>query len=277
MRAAKTSRVSVVFLLAIASSSLPHDLTEEIKSLKSDITTFRARIDETRKNIASISSKAKADSLSYSRYLQESQVRSGKLTAERDSLIALSNSLQNRRDSLMSAADAASLLTVSYKRQTDNATAELRASCMELITVLEPFALYNISKQISALRFLEGELSAGTIEAAEGLERYWQIASQIEKASQKIETWTGPSPVQSIKGEARFLRLGFIWLACIDNNNTGAFLWNSTDGDWAPVNQEEQITTITKAIKLSTGMAAPQLVALPVSLKILPNKKGNEQ
>ncbi|MBN1603714.1 MAG: DUF3450 family protein [Chitinispirillaceae bacterium] len=275
MHVFKKAVMSILFFFMIAGTPLAHDKTEEVKTLKSEIAVYQSKIDETRKNTDLMRSKATADSLSYVRYLQESQERSRKLAAERDSLTVLAGFLQNKRDSLIAVAEASALLIDSYKRQTGTALGELRASCRNLTALLEPFAVFNISKQISALRFLDGELSAGTIEATEGLERYWQIVSQIEKSSQKIEMWTAPSPVRSIKGEARFLRLGFVWLACIDNSSTHALLWNPACGVWDSVNHEEQVNAINKAVQLCTGMAAPQLVALPVSLKILPNKKGN--
>jgi hypothetical protein len=137
-----------------------------------------------------------------------------------------------------------------------------------LLDTLGVYEHFNISKQISALKFLEGEIAAGTITIAEGLERYWQIVSQIEQASFRIETWTGASPVSEVHGDVTFLRMGFVWLACIGNDNTTAFTYNSEQKKFNIVKNKEQTAAIHKAIKLTSGMAAPQLIALPFRIDL---------
>jgi hypothetical protein len=66
-----------------------------------------------------------------------------------------------------------------------------------------------------------------------------------------------------MKGEVTFLRLGFVWLACVNSDNTAALFWNVGNASWETVSDQQQILAVRKAIDLVAGKAAPQLIALP--------------
>jgi len=244
------------------------ELPAHVGALRAETDGYRAKIADTRKKIEHERKKLASDSASYAAYLKEYAARDERLLAERDSLAALAARLVRGRDSVAENEDEAVVRRESYVRQSAAILASLQAHCGELLDSLEPLGIFNIRKHISALRFLQGEIAAGTVGAAEGLERYRQIVAQLEQASQRIETWEGTSPVPALRGEVRFLRLGFVWLACAGGASPTAYLYDTHTMKWNPVAGDARVAAIDKAIKLSTGMAAPQLVALPAELRL---------
>jgi hypothetical protein len=137
-------------------------------------------------------------------------------------------------------------------------------------------AQFNIEREISALRFLSGEIEAGTVDAVEGMERYYQIVRKIESQAQLIEAWSGASPDSRLSGDVSFLRLGFVWLACVNADNTAALLWDEADSAWQPVDNITRMQFIRDAIALVNGKAAPHLIALPFDHTVIGKGAGDE-
>jgi Skp family chaperone for outer membrane proteins len=268
--------VTLLITAAVLCIGVAHadDHADATASLKKEIAAFRTKTATIRKNIEHEKKKAAADSLSYAACLREQADRSDRLKAERDSLQKFSLLLQHRRDSLTETGAATALQKQSLARRGAHLLAALQANCRQLIDSLTPFSVYHIDRQIAALNFLEGEITSGTVTASEGIERYWRIVSQIEQASSGIECWNGTSPVAAVKGETRFIRMGFVWLACTANDNSGAFLYNARNKKWEPVNDGDGAAAIHKAIQLATGAATPQLVALPVNVPLNASSDG---
>jgi len=258
--------LSVVVIMSIeVYGSEEHEETRE--SLENQILNIEKQTKEIRKKIEHVLKKAKADSANYGEYISDYKKHSTGLKNERDSLRAMAATLSERRDSLYEHANMILLKSENVRKQSNQIQNLVRKNCLELIDSLIPMKVFNIDKQISALRFLEGEMNSGTVSSVEGLERYWQIVAQIEEASQKIESWTGTAPEKTIKGEVTFLRLGFVWLACINKDNTCGFVWDIEKRKWEPVQNNESLRNIDIAVKLSAGKTAPELVALPFNVK----------
>lgn len=259
----------LVAMFVFINKPLAEELEVSIASIKTEINDYKSKTDEIKKKIKHEKEKALSDSSSYLAYLDEYNTNLNRMKAERDSLLVLSQRLQDRRDSLGSEEVTVNLRKESIVVQNKNILSGLQIHCKQLIDTLASYEPYNAGRLISALKFLEGELVSGTINAPEGIERYWQIVSQIEQASQKIEVWKGASPVSALKGDVQFIRMGFIWLACVGNESSSAFIYNKHIEKWELVKNDEQVTSICQAVKLSTGMASPQLVALPIAVELV--------
>lgn len=256
----------IALLTAISAVAQEHDA--EMADLRSQIESYKSKVRDIRSKIGNETAKATADSLSYAAYINDLSGRSGRIRDERDSLLVLADKLRHRRDSLAHTEAAQNQQRISSVNRQKAFLTDLRGKCAQLIDTLEVFEPFNIKKQINALRFLEGELAAGTVSAAEGLERYWQIVSQLETASYRIESWSGDAPVPALKGDVRFLRMGFVWLASAGDDNAPVFVYNAKQQKWAEVKNLEKATSVRKAVQVANGMASPQLVLLPVNLTL---------
>lgn len=262
-------KLSLIALLT-ATAAVAQEHEAEMADLRSQIESYKTKVRDVRAKIDHETTKASADSSSYAAYVNEHSVRSKQIHDERDSLLVLADKLRHRRDSLAHTEAALNQQRVSSVNQQRAFLTDLRGKCSQLIDTLKAFEPFNIKKQISALRFLEGEIAAGTVSAAEGLERYWNIVSQIESASYRIESWSGDAPVPSLKGNVRFLRMGFVWLACVGGDNAPVFVYYPEQQNWEELNDSEKAASVRNAVQVANGMASPQLVSLPVDLTLLP-------
>ncbi|MFP4417656.1 MAG: DUF3450 family protein [Chitinispirillaceae bacterium] len=258
----------IALLTATAAVTQEHDT--EMANLRSQIESYKSKVRDVRAKIDHETTKAAADSSSYAAYVSEHSRRSGRIRNERDSLLVLAEKLRHRRDSLAHTEAALDQQRVSSVNQQKILLTDLREKCSQLIDTLGAFEPFNIRRQISALRFLESEITAATVSAAEGLERYWNIVSQIESASSRIESWSGDAPVPALKGDVRFLRMGFVWLACVGGDNAPVFVYYPKQQTWEELDDLEKAASVRKAVQVANGMTSPQLVSLPVNLTLVP-------
>ncbi|MDG5813634.1 DUF3450 family protein [Chitinispirillales bacterium ANBcel5] len=249
---------------------------EDSEAILSQIRDYQSKTEEIRKKITHEQQKATADSIAFSEYVTDYENRALSLQQERDSLNALVERLNERRGSLEAQSGVIQARSTNYRAQTRSLLHAIRDNCRQFHDSLQHLALFNMDRQLHALRFLEGELAAGTVDAVEGLERYWQIVGQIEQASQKIETWSGSSPHAAVSGEVTFLRLRFVWLAFINNDNSKGYLWDSSNDEWSMIENASDIVEIREASNLISGSAAPRLVKLPFSHTISATEKESD-
>ena len=276
------NRICVAWLLVVPLSFsvvTAQDHDAEMATLKKEIAAIRAKTGSLQARIGNEQKKAAADSASYAAYVTERQVRLKRLEAERDSLRQFSRVMRDRRDSLAAGIEAARMRKESLENTTTRLRKALQKQCEVLIDSLESFAVYNVSREVSALRFLAGEIKAGTVTDAEALERIRQVVCRVEEAAGKIETWNGASPVASVKGEMRFLRIGLVWVACAAVDNSVVFAYNAEENKWDRVEKGSAADAVREAVATATGMTAPKLAVLPVAvpLAVAAAKEGDEK
>ena len=258
----------IVLLIAATLSADEHD--EEMAVLRSQIDSYTAKLKDVRAKIEHETAKAAVDSISYAAFLEDVSARTARIREERDSLLVMAEKLRHNRDSLSGMEDLLNRKEQSVALKQTAFLKDLRKHCRQLIDSLRPFEPFNLTKQIGALRFLEGEIAAATVGAAEGLERYWQIVAQIEQASHRIETWNGASPIPAHKADVAFLRMGFVWLACVGGDTSPAFVYSARKQSWEELKDSEKTAAVRKAVRVASGMASPQLTPLPVKLDLQP-------
>jgi Skp family chaperone for outer membrane proteins len=257
-------RIFAALLLALPIAAQASDEHEaEMVAMREEIRELAGKTQEIRKKIEHTKEKAAQDSAGYQKYIAGHRSRIADLAAERDSLKMLVRELESKRDDFEENARSAELSAGNIKAMSSSITALVARNCDLLVDSLAGLDRFNIDRQLSALRFLSGEITAGTVDAIEGMERYYQIVKQLEQQSRAAESWSGPSPSAQMKGEVTFLRLGFVWLACVNSDNTAALFWNVGNASWETVSDQQQILAVRKAIDLVAGKAAPQLIALP--------------
>jgi|GEM_PF-5840798 len=277
MRINGSARVFVAAVLITGGIVHGEEYLTETSALQSQVKSYEAKIKEVSAKIEHEKKKAAGDSASYAAYVKDLTGRCSGLQVERDSLLGLTKRLRDKRDSLEREEAVLGMQKQSVVRGCDALLATLRHNCRQFVDTLALFAPFNIGKQIDAIRFLEGEMAAGTITSGEALERYWHVFSQIEKASYRVETWSGASPTPAIKGDVRFLRIGFVWLGCIENSNSRAVLYDTKKRIWQEVKDPSVTSKMVKAIQVASGMASPQLVPVPFEVGLSTIQKKAEE
>ncbi|KMQ49808.1 hypothetical protein CHISP_3272 [Chitinispirillum alkaliphilum] len=256
-------QVMVCCWILLSSGYLFISTAQDTQEVRSEIDQYRSKIEEIRKKIDHTNQKAHQDSVAFAQYVTDHEERARRLSSETDSLSALIKRLNSTRDSLEARVAASDVQTGNYRAQSRNLLRAIGSNCKELIDSLGHLSMFNADNLVSALKFLEGEISAGSVGAVEALERYWQIVTQIENASQRIETWSGPAPVPSVQGDFTWLRIGFVWVGCVSNDGNTGYMWQNDTEEWVQIESLVQLSSISKAARLTSGMAAPELVSIP--------------
>lgn len=242
-------------------------MRKEIRELESKTSEIKKKLEHTRK-------KATQDSASYQKFILEHSQRVERLAAEYDSIKNLVGQLEQKRTALEDKSASTEKMRNNFLLLASSVSEVIADNCERVTLMLENLKKYNIDRQISALRFLSGEIKAGTVDAIEGMERYYQIIQQIEKQSQVAETWTGPSPSTILQGNVTYLRLGFFWLACINADNSAALLWDDNTDTWKPVENTNHLLAIRDAVSLIAGRSAPKLIGLPFNHSLVAEIEG---
>lgn len=248
----------------------------QMDEIRKEIKELQAKTSEVREKIKQTEEKASKDSASYAEYLFENRKRVQLLSAEKDSLSGLVKKLDEKRTEIVASSEVIEMRKGNYKALVSSVLLNVVKSCKEMQDYLVKYKQFNIERQIDALGFLAVELTSGTVDVVEGVERYYQIIKQLEKYSEETEVWRGKAPGGLLKGEVSYLRLGMVWLGCINADNTKALIWDNKESKWFELDNSGQLLNIRMAVDLVSGSAAPQLVALPFSHDFVVIKTGDE-
>jgi hypothetical protein len=125
----------------------------------------------------------------------------------------------------------------------------------------------NIKGQTSSLDFLLSELKTNAVDNVEAMERLWQILGALSEGAQSIETFSAQSPVSYISGQVDFVKLGYAYLAVVNEKGTKGALWKPMEdtlkGTWQEVDDPEQLLALKKCIQIRQGTIVPQIVDIP--------------
>ena len=268
---------SLLAILLSMSISVADYHESEIVSLQKEIGEYETKIEELRNRINHTENKAKSDSSAYEVYINDHRDLYNRMQAERDSLSAITKSLIDKQKALEIDQEKIKIQGDNFSSLSTGLMRKFKLDCDMLLDSLQSLQIFNMGRQISALEFLRGEIATETIDPVEGLERYYQITRQINEKSGQVETWIAPSPVSSFGGDVAYLRLGFIWLACINNDDTAGFFWDSDEHKWLNITDTADLLHIRKAINLAAGKTAPQLISLPFDRSFTIEKQGDSQ
>ena len=121
----------------------------------------------------------------------------------------------------------------------------LLGACEELKQAIAMLPPGNTQSHLSALAFLQSELSVKAVDNTEALERLWQILSALSENSQSINIFPGQSPVSFISGQVDFIRIGYAYLAIVNEKGTAGALWipsaDSSFGNWVENKNPQQL------------------------------------
>lgn len=135
-----------------------------------------------------------------------------------------------------------------------------------------------VAKESGSLDFLEQEIKSGAVGNGEGTERLWQLTKGVASNRSSVDVWTGRSTFKGIEGQVHYIRIGYGWLACVNDDATKAALWqlNGSEGKWNEITDPAQINAVRSAVKIRNGNRLPEIISLPIQYSAV-EEKSNEK
>jgi len=260
---------------------------EDIAAAEKDIVELERKVAEIKKDIVAVKEKTADDARQFKAYeaLHDKTIQS--LRAERDSLKKDYRVLQD-------SADVYTVKAQRMKRSQDFLSANqkrfrtaLVSACDEVLSFLDTVPPSNVIKQRDATQFLKSELVTDAIGTIEGLERLWQIFSALQAQAESIDLYSGESPDAALSGSVEYLRLGYVWLACLTNDGEAGLVWyrdtvageEQRSGRWKVLEKELYRTSLHTAIDIRKGKTVPKIAFIPVQQDVfvtMSQKDGEE-
>ena len=169
------------------------DLRRELRQIKQKDMELQRKIDAERPSIEKARLEFKEYQANHSSHLSS-------LKRQLDSLGGALTRITRERDSLAAFKTKEKSRSSSYVYSRKRLRKSLLEQCDSLRQLVEHLPPGNIRQQLSAIDFLHSELSSGSAEESEAIERVWQIQNAIEENGQTIQVYRGPSPINSYKG-----------------------------------------------------------------------------
>ena len=252
-----------IFLFTLSAVSFAEsypELEKTIKDLKEKIKSTQEQIKQVKKK----SEKDKEEFSEYesrnSNYLSQQQEELAKLKEDYDNIHRKSDSVSHIISQVKGRQRELDLQQEAFR-------GNLIKSCNTLRATLVLLPPGNIKDQISSLDFLRSELKTNAVDNVEALERLWQILGALTEGAQTIETFSAQSPVSFISGQVDFVKLGYAYLAIVNEKGTKGALWKPMDdtqkGTWQEIDDPEQVLALKKCIRIRQGTVVPQIVDIP--------------
>ncbi len=238
----------------------------EKAALRTDIAKYEADITALNKKILQNTKERRTEEKQhevYTKSFAEELARDSKALA---SLEGEFKGLQKSADSLARLIAGVQYKGVEFSRKQKSFTAQLLAALERYAVALAAVPAPIVAKERSSLAFLTKEIKAGAVGNAEGLERLWQLSKSVAGNRNSIDVWSGRSSCGAIEGQVHYLRIGYGWLACVNDDGTKAALWNgdeATDG-WLNLSDPAHCNAIRAAVKVRNGNRLPEILSLPV-------------
>lgn len=252
---------------------------ETFPELEKEIADLQKKIAGTKDNIKQVNKKTEADKKAYAKYSKQNDTHNKKQKDELDALKNDYRGLHARADSLAQRIQQIKARQHELDLVQDRFRNILIQSCEELERALGLLPRGNIHEQVNALKFLHSELSVNAVDNVEALERFWQILATLTEGSQTIDVVSGQSPVSFITGQVDFIRLGFAYLAVVNEKGTSGALWvphtDSAGGTWVESLNPQQLLALKKCVDIRQGNTVPEIVSIPFKHPIRDDK--NEQ
>jgi hypothetical protein len=242
---------------------------ESYPDLEKEINELESKIKSTRNKIKTVTKKIEADEQAFSSYQSQN---TGYYNKQREELEALKNdhtSLQYKTDSL------SQIIQTVKNKQSELDLFQGRFSqllldaCAELKQAILLLPPGNTQNQMSALEFLQSELSVKAVDNSEAVERLWQILSALSEGSQSIDIFSGQSPVSYISGQVDYIRIGYTYLAVVNEKGTAGALWipcaDSLGGAWVEEKDSKHLLALRKCVAIRQGNSVPEIVGIPFS------------
>ena len=240
---------------------------ESYPELEKDVRELQNKIKSTKIKIKNVNQKIKADKQAFSAYQNQNNSYSNRQREELESLKNDYNGLKYKTDSLSQKIQKVKNGQHEMGLQQERFSKLLLDACIELKQTIVMLPPGNTQNQISSLEFLQSELSVKAVDNTEALERLWQILAALSEDSESITLFSGQSPVSFISGQVDFIRIGYAYLAVVNEKGTAGALWipyaDSSGGNWVENKNPAQLLALKKCVNIRQGNSVPEIVGIP--------------
>jgi hypothetical protein len=261
--------LSMGFFILLLNSHVPAQFnsSSSMADLKDELGNWQEKIKDIKKQIRKQEEETRQSKLAFGKYQKrDARYRSG-LAAQVDSLRKDKERFAKSCDSLATRTGILKKNGKHFDLQQERLREMLTGFCDKLKALIAALPPSNIHSQAASVDFLKGELETRTVTESEALERIWQILKTLSDASQTMDVYAGAPPSQAFTGQTFFIRLGFAYLAAVQENGENGAIWvmdkNNPLGHWRAVEGEKQRLALWKAVQVNQRKIIPELVPLP--------------
>jgi hypothetical protein len=236
-------------------------IDDEIARLGRELAQVRSERQNNRTQVAQ-------DKREFADYTDRTRQRLDRLSAETDSVKRQVRALELRRDSLDAQLGAVRAGARDYSLRQEQFRRRLVDACDSLLVrarALPPLAGDAITASLSLLR---SESASSAVDNVEGVNRLYQIISELRDAMGSIQTTEGPSSIAGLRGTIYRIRIGALFEAAADEKGELVAVWTGRDAQGAPTwriaKDAATAGRVLKAVAVREGKAVPEVVDLPL-------------
>jgi hypothetical protein len=249
-----------------------------VDDLEKEASAWRQKIKDVEARIARTDAEAAGEVLSFRSYLQTEAAHKARLAGQNDSLALDVAAAKVRGDSLEKVLEGLKESGFAADEGAEELRLTVLASCGDLKAFYDSLPPGSVKATVSALEFLQGELTSKTVTAGEALDRLWQIFGSLDDAESSNETYAGAAPVTAMGGQASFVRIGLAYLAAVSDEGKAAYIWGSEsgkEGGWRPVSDAAAKAALWDAVRIRDRKIVPRIVDLPFAHPLTVHSLGD--
>ncbi len=249
--------------------------------LEKTIRDLKEKISKTHNQIKQVDEKIEEDEKEFLSYQKNNEKYFNQQKAELDSLKSDYNKFYQKSDSISNLINEVKREQGELDLQQDRFQRQLIKACEELKKAISLFPPGNLIKnQISSIEFLHSELTTKAVDNIEALERLWQILGTLSEGTQAVETFSNQSPVSFISGEVNFVRIGYAYLAIVNEKGTSGALWtpptDTSEGLWVEIKDQKHLLALKKCIQIRQGATVPEIIDIPFKHPLFVDMRGSK-
>lgn len=130
-------------------------------------------------------------------------------------------------------------------------------------------------ERLARVESLERMLVDASLSPAEKLDRLLSVWRTELSYGREIDAWRG-ALVGSPDRQVEYLRLGRVGFYYLTPDGDEGGVWKAASGGWQPLN-EAQLAEVSKGLRIAREQRAPELLALPVSVEVVPGQDEEAQ
>jgi len=251
-------KISLAILVGLCTSILAqeYDIDEEIRRKNAELTSVLKQQNKTRQEIMQ-------DKRDFNEYQSRTRERMDNINAQTDSIKASIVAFKTISDSVGAVIGSFQREKQEIQLRQQQVSNELIKQCemlMQTSALLPPLVS---QKSFAALDFLKSELSSGSVDIIEGINRLMRVARETNVELMDIQVIQGSSPIPRITGTTYRLRMGGVFEAVV-KGETGA-IWDFENEKWVMLDDPQKARMIMDAVEVRTGKKQPSLVSIPFS------------
>ncbi len=258
--------VVILLLIFFSAFGKKENLSEEAIVLQKDIALYNEKLELLTEKIKANREEALLEQRSFETYNKSFERELSYDQKELKSLKKEYTGLKKSSDSLSRVIASRQYRVKEYRLKQKRFIKGLVATVSKYIDVLSELPTPIFKKEKSALTFLKNEIEAGSVGGSEGVERLWQVSQTLADNRTSVDIWNGSSTCEFIEGQVHYIRVGYAWLACVNDDASKAALWKfeGEESGWTPIESLAAMKAIRQAIKIRNGNSVPEIISLPI-------------